>query len=286
MGKKSKSKPDGEQTEDESLKGLAESSDLQDADKSRKGKKDKKNGRQAVHSERSCGEEDKKLQNDSGNTENKKKKKKDKRLREENATKGSADVCDGIEAVDDDAEVNARKSMKKRKLKEADGPHEKSEPELQKLKAEVSEEEGLDKSEKNEKKKKKKKKQKAGEQESEPAEQDAAPAAVAPETPPPAGEEPAAERPATDEEPRGGTATKAFQRVREEEWIGKKGSWDNSYTGTFGAQGWGYKAQEVLGKVRGKDFRHEKTKKKRGSYRGGKIELGSNSFKFESDDEE
>ncbi len=37
--------------------------------------------------------------------------------------------------------------------------------------------------------------------------------------------------------------------------------------------------------VRGKDFRHEKTKKKRGSYRGGAIDHSVNSFKFESDGE-
>ncbi len=38
--------------------------------------------------------------------------------------------------------------------------------------------------------------------------------------------------------------------------------------------------------MRGKDFRHEKTKKKRGTYKGGNIEPGAvNSFKFESDDE-
>lgn len=37
--------------------------------------------------------------------------------------------------------------------------------------------------------------------------------------------------------------------------------------------------------VRGKDFRHEKTKKKRGSYKGGLIDNNVNSFKFESDDE-
>ena len=36
--------------------------------------------------------------------------------------------------------------------------------------------------------------------------------------------------------------------------------------------------------VRGKDFRHEKTKKKRGSYLGGKIDDGArNSFKYDSD---
>ncbi len=38
--------------------------------------------------------------------------------------------------------------------------------------------------------------------------------------------------------------------------------------------------------VRGKDFRHEKTKKKRGTYKGGLIESAAvNSFKFDSDDE-
>ena len=40
-----------------------------------------------------------------------------------------------------------------------------------------------------------------------------------------------------------------------------------------------------LTQVRGKDFRHEKTKKKRGSYKGGLIDNNVNSFKFESDDE-
>lgn len=33
----------------------------------------------------------------------------------------------------------------------------------------------------------------------------------------------------------------------------------------------------------GKSFRHEKTKKKRGSYRGGQINTGINSIKFDSD---
>lgn len=84
----------------------------------------------------------------------------------------------------------------------------------------------------------------------------------------------------------GGTAAKAFQRVKADEWLGKKGSWDNSYEGTFGQDGWGYKAQQILGQVRGKDFRHEKTKKKRGSYRGGTISSEAvYSYKFESDDE-
>lgn len=33
----------------------------------------------------------------------------------------------------------------------------------------------------------------------------------------------------------------------------------------------------------GKSFRHEKTKKKRGSYKGGAIDMGVNSIKFDSD---
>jgi hypothetical protein len=42
----------------------------------------------------------------------------------------------------------------------------------------------------------------------------------------------------------------------------------------------------VLGAVRGKDFRHEKTKKKRGSYKGGLIDPhASFSYKFDSDNE-
>ena len=44
-------------------------------------------------------------------------------------------------------------------------------------------------------------------------------------------------------------------------------------------------SKACLLQVRGKDFRHEKTKKKRGSYRGGLIDNQINSYKFESDDE-
>eukprot|EP00249_Psilotum_nudum_P019465 c27267_g1_i1 orf=171-2165(+) len=62
---------------------------------------------------------------------------------------------------------------------------------------------------------------------------------------------------------------------------------DNSYWSKDGAQeGWGAKAQSVLGLVRGKDFRHEKTKKKRGSYRGGAIDFDSHSVKFSYSDDE
>ena len=38
--------------------------------------------------------------------------------------------------------------------------------------------------------------------------------------------------------------------MKSEEWLGKRGSRDNTYEGTFGAAGWGYKAQQVLGQAR------------------------------------
>lgn len=49
----------------------------------------------------------------------------------------------------------------------------------------------------------------------------------------------------------------------------------------FGEDGYGAKANKVLSTVRGKDFRHEKTKRKRGTYTGGNITLASNSFKYD-----
>lgn len=80
----------------------------------------------------------------------------------------------------------------------------------------------------------------------------------------------------------------AFQRVKidEVEFAHQKLQ-DNSYWAKDGADiGYGAKAQEVLGQVRGRDFRHEKTKKKRGSYRGGLIDQQSHSIKFNYSDEE
>ncbi|OIT26340.1 PREDICTED: nucleolar and coiled-body phosphoprotein 1 [Nicotiana attenuata] len=80
----------------------------------------------------------------------------------------------------------------------------------------------------------------------------------------------------------------AFQRVKIEQVQFKDDRLkDNSYWAKDGAEiGYGAKAQEVLGQVRGRDFRHEKTKKKRGSYRGGQIDLQSHSVKFNYSDEE
>lgn len=60
---------------------------------------------------------------------------------------------------------------------------------------------------------------------------------------------------------------------------------NNSYEATFGNDGWGFKAQQKLSQVKGKDFTREKNKKKRSNYRGGAIDLGSNSIKFDSDGE-
>lgn len=80
----------------------------------------------------------------------------------------------------------------------------------------------------------------------------------------------------------------AFQRVKidEVEFADEKLQ-DNSYWAKSGAEiGYGAKAEEVLGQVRGRDFRHEKTKKKRGSYRGGMIDLQSHSVKFNYSDED
>ena len=50
---------------------------------------------------------------------------------------------------------------------------------------------------------------------------------------------------------------------------------------TYGKQGYGAKASDVLIKVRGKDFRREKTKKKRGNYMGGRISMDVNSTLFD-----
>lgn len=63
----------------------------------------------------------------------------------------------------------------------------------------------------------------------------------------------------------GVNGVRSFRRVADEEWLGKKGAWNNSYSANFGTSGWGAKAQSILGQVKGKNFRHEKTKKKRGN---------------------
>ncbi len=41
----------------------------------------------------------------------------------------------------------------------------------------------------------------------------------------------------------------AFQRVKNEEWLGKAGSWNNAFDQNIGERGWGHKASEILLKV-------------------------------------
>lgn len=75
-----------------------------------------------------------------------------------------------------------------------------------------------------------------------------------------------------------------FRRVREEEVKVDPRLKDNSFEAKFGSRGdWGEKANQDLKFVKGKSFRHEKTKKKRGCYRGGQISTGIHSIKFDSD---
>lgn len=79
-----------------------------------------------------------------------------------------------------------------------------------------------------------------------------------------------------------GTAARGFQRVDVAKWSRAAGAHDNSYFAMdSGGSGYGAKAEEVLSTVRGSRFRHEKTKKKRGSYRGGVITNAVNSIKFD-----
>lgn len=80
----------------------------------------------------------------------------------------------------------------------------------------------------------------------------------------------------------------AFQRVKIDQVVfADDRLQNNSYWAKDGAEiGYGAKAQEILGQVKGRDFRHEKTKKKRGSYRGGQIDVQSHSVKFNYSDDE
>merc|ERR1712059_111121 len=75
-----------------------------------------------------------------------------------------------------------------------------------------------------------------------------------------------------------------FRRVVEEDIFVPAALQDNSFNAKKGASGdWGEKASRDLIVTKGKSFRHEKTKKKRGSYKGGPINMGIASIKFDSD---
>ncbi|CBZ49926.1 putative nucleolar phosphoprotein p130 [Neospora caninum Liverpool] len=80
-----------------------------------------------------------------------------------------------------------------------------------------------------------------------------------------------------------------FKRVDESKWvakIAKEDLKDNSFWNKK-ADSFAVKAAQDLGKVRGRDFRHEKTKKKRASWKGcGEIPMTVNSIQFDSSDDE
>lgn len=76
----------------------------------------------------------------------------------------------------------------------------------------------------------------------------------------------------------------SFRRVKEEEIVIKKRELaNNDFDAKQGADGYGKIANEILKFTKGKSFRHEKTKKKRGTYKGGPINMGVTSIKFDSD---
>lgn len=77
--------------------------------------------------------------------------------------------------------------------------------------------------------------------------------------------------------------TRARRRVVSEDIEVGANLRDNSFEAKRGSMGsWGEKANRDLKHTQGKSFRHEKTKKKRGSYRGGAIDSsGVNSIKFD-----
>lgn len=76
----------------------------------------------------------------------------------------------------------------------------------------------------------------------------------------------------------------SFRRVKEEDVVIKNTALtDNSFDAKNGADGYGFKANQILKYTKGKSFRHEKTKKKRGTYKGGVINMGVTSVKFASD---
>ena len=73
-----------------------------------------------------------------------------------------------------------------------------------------------------------------------------------------------------------------FRRVKSEEVYVDPRLRDNSYDAKSGAAGgYGQKANEILIHTKGKSFRHEKTKKKRGTYIGGEIDQSVHSIKFD-----
>lgn len=79
------------------------------------------------------------------------------------------------------------------------------------------------------------------------------------------------------------TPTVPFRRVDDTITVDMKLS-NNSFEAKKGSKGsWGEKANKDFKHTKGKSFRHEKTKKKRGTYKGGMIDTSVNSIKFDSE---
>lgn len=80
---------------------------------------------------------------------------------------------------------------------------------------------------------------------------------------------------------------KRFQRIDDSQWTSALPAElkDNSFWKKK-HDNFAVKAAEQLGRVRGKDFRHEKTKKKKATWKGcGEIPMTVNSIQFDSDSE-
>ena len=133
-----------------------------------------------------------------------------------------------------------------------------------------------DKKEKKEKKGKKKKSEEA-EAKNKPEEVDANVSIPAPAAPEAVVEETMeVEVPAPQPKKKGPVQGQRFQRVKSENVVFlDERLKDMSYDAKSGAGDWGAKASADLIVTRGKAFTKEKNKKKRGSYRGGLIDQGS-----------
>ena len=80
-----------------------------------------------------------------------------------------------------------------------------------------------------------------------------------------------------------GTPNTPFRRVKEEDVVIDSRLMSNSFETINNS--WGKAAYDKLKFTQGKSFRHEKTKKKRGSYKGGPIDTHVvNSIKFDDSD--
>jgi len=196
------------------------------------------------------------------------------------------------------------KKAKKAKEEEVEEKEEEEEAPKRKKRGEVEEEEPKKKAKKS--KKKEVSESEAEEEEEKPKAKKGAKAQKVEEEEPAAAQEPAAEE---EEKPKKGVKGKnsggntPFQRIKSDEVTylkvrGGKDEADRLLDNTFESkfkdewakgevrEDYGAKASAILAAVRGKDFRHEKTKKKRGTYKGGPIDLASNSIKFINSDDE